>query len=127
MSDVETVTQADLVAIVSVALGNPIRTTVQQDALVRVCKQMDNDFVQWSADAGDTWEGNRCTCGRAIPVMADTCGDCRSEAATTWVVTCPDGVVRHDPFASRGDAERWTAWGHCCLTVADHRFQEVQP
>lgn len=80
MGDVETLTQEDLVAIVSVALGNPIRSTVQQDALVRVCKQLDNAFVNWSADAGDTWEGTRCSCGTAIPVMADTCGTCRKAA-----------------------------------------------
>lgn len=77
MADVETITQEDLVAIVGLALANPIRSTVEQDALVRVCRRLDNAFVNWSADAGDSWEATRCSCGRAIPVMSDACGDCR--------------------------------------------------
>lgn len=81
MPDVETITQPDLTAIVELALANPIRTTLQQDALVRVCRQLDNAFVCWSATAGETWEGTRCSCGRAIPTMTDACGDCRRSEA----------------------------------------------
>lgn len=38
-------------------------------------------------------------------------------------VTCPDGSVRHEPFATRADAEQWAEWGHCC--AAGHTFEEV--
>lgn len=72
-----------LTQVVEVALGNPIRTTDQQAALVAACQQLDNPLVDWSHQAGDTWEGNRCNCGRAIPVMSDRCGDCARAEATS--------------------------------------------
>ena len=122
MADVETLTQEDLVAIVTIALRNPIRSTVEQDALVRVCQQIDNAFVQWSADAGETWEGTRCSCGRSIPIWLDNCAACSS---STWRVTCEDGVVRHDPFTTRAEANRWVEWGHACTT--SHTIEEVRP
>lgn len=122
MNDVETITQTDLAAIVMLALANPIRSRQQQEALVRVCRQMDNDFVTWSTDAGATWEGTRCVCGRAIPVMADSCAACTRPAEGPWIVTCSDGVQRHpEPFATHAEALRWREWGHCCLSA--HRIE----
>lgn len=38
-------------------------------------------------------------------------------------VTCPDGEVRHEPFASHFDAEKWAEWGHCC--TGGHVFAEL--
>jgi hypothetical protein len=69
-------TDDDLVAVVTLALHCPIRTVAQQEALLRVCEALDNDFVKWSHDATTTWEGRRCTCGRAIPVTVDNCSGC---------------------------------------------------
>lgn len=71
------VTDVDLVAVVTLALEIPIRTVAQQEALLRVTRAMDNDFVQWSAEATASWEGRRCSCGRAIPVLSDNCAACR--------------------------------------------------
>lgn len=32
-----------------------------------------------------------------------------------WIVQCEDGLVRHTaPFPSRGDAQQFAYWGHCC-------------
>lgn len=73
------VTDEDLACVVALALHTPIRTVTQQEALLRVCKAMDNDFVQWSHDAVTTWEGRRCSCGRAIPLLVDSCRSCTRE------------------------------------------------
>lgn len=35
-----------------------------------------------------------------------------------YTVTCADGQVRHAPFATRREADRWAWWGHACL--AEH-------
>lgn len=71
--------EADLVAIVQIALGNPIRTVLQQESLVHICQGLDNPMVSWSTDAGATWEGTRCGCGRPIPVMSQACATCHRE------------------------------------------------
>lgn len=124
MSDVDAITQMDLAAIVLLAIANPIRSRQQQEALVRVCRQMDSDVVTWSTDAGATWEGTRCVCGRIIPVMADSCADCRRPAPGPWIVVCSDGVQRHAvPFATHAEALRWREWSHTCLSV--HRIELV--
>lgn len=72
-------TEEDLVAIVAVALHTPIRTVAQQEALLRVCAVLDNPFVDWTHDAIGTWEGRRCSCGRAIPTTVDNCSSCTRE------------------------------------------------
>lgn len=76
-------TDSDLAAVAAVALGNPIRTVAQQDALLRVCESLDNDLVQWSHDALVSWEGRRCVCGRAIALLVDSCSDCIREAVAS--------------------------------------------
>jgi hypothetical protein len=44
----------------------------------------------------------------------------------TIVVTvkCEDGIVRHAPFATMGEAREWAEWGHCC--TARHTFTRHQ-
>jgi hypothetical protein len=36
-------------------------------------------------------------------------------------VVCADGAVRHEPFESIGEAQRWAEWGHCCLATHSYR------
>lgn len=73
---VQLVDDADLVAVVNLALQTGIRTVAEQEALIRVCAQMDNPFVSWTHLAFTSWEGRRCSCGRAIPVTIDNCAGC---------------------------------------------------
>lgn len=41
------------------------------------------------------------------------------------IVTCYDGKIRHEPFASHREATHWAVWGHTCL--AEHTFTEKAP
>jgi len=66
-----------------------------------------------------THEGKPCGCGALT--VADYARPCLGGPWTPpgFTVTCPDGVVRHAaPFPTRGEADHFAEWGHCC--IRDH-------
>lgn len=73
------VDETDIALVLAVALHNPVRTVAQQEALLRLAALIDNPLVDWSHDATVSWEARRCSCGRAIPVLADNCSSCVRE------------------------------------------------
>lgn len=53
--------------LLELAIGNPVRTPAQHAALVAECRQHDNVFVNWSANAAEGWLFKPCeACGEDV-------------------------------------------------------------